>query len=221
MPRPEDAKQWKPDTFGQAMIDRITNYAIVAEQCAAHLRSFNFPDIEQLWAQVQTDFMADPVKCPSVMAEINDLKGRQRFQLKCQEICFPPTSELPRSPTDSIRMIFAAQAGMQSLQSQDLFMHPYRGEIHYRANLRVLKEIGGQASYDAAIEFERKARDKPSYFVDDTIECRDKTSGRIKKYTVIDCGTSVLKGDYFVLQDDEGCEEVVTVMERELSEMRV
>ena len=100
MPRSEDAKQWKPDTFGQDMIERITNYVIVAEQCAEHLRSFDFPDIKQLWAQVQTDFLADPVKYPSVMAEINDLEGRQKFQLKCRAICFPPNSELPRSPTE-------------------------------------------------------------------------------------------------------------------------
>jgi hypothetical protein len=34
-------------------------------------------------------------------------------------------------------MIFAAQAGMQSLMAEDLFMHPYHGEIDYRANLQV------------------------------------------------------------------------------------
>ena len=100
LPPREDAKQWKLDTFGQDMIDRITDYAVVAERCSAHLHSLNLPNIEQLWAQVQTDFLADPVKYPSVMAEINDLEGRQKFQLKCQEICFPPNSEVPRNPAE-------------------------------------------------------------------------------------------------------------------------
>jgi hypothetical protein len=102
MPRSEDAKQWKPDAFGQDMIDRITNYVVVAERCSAHLRSFNFPDVKRLWAQVQTEFLADPVKYPSAMAGQNDMEGRQQFQLKCQAICFPQNSELSRSPEECV-----------------------------------------------------------------------------------------------------------------------
>lgn len=79
MPRSEDAKKWEPDAFEQDMTNRIANYTIVAERCAAHLRSFNFPDIAQLWRQVQADFMADPVKYPSLMAEQNDTEGRTQF----------------------------------------------------------------------------------------------------------------------------------------------
>jgi len=34
-------------------------------------------------------------------------------------------------------MMFAAYAGLQCTMSQDLAMHPYAGEIDYRANLQV------------------------------------------------------------------------------------
>jgi len=101
-------------------------------------------------------------------------------------------------------------------------MHPYGGEMDYRASLQVLK-LNGQAGYDAAVEFDRNASNKPANklfdLVFETIECRDKLTGGIKKYTVIDHGTSVLKGDYYVLRDDEGREEQVTA--QKLSEMNI
>jgi hypothetical protein len=92
MPRSKKAQQWQPDAFEQDMIDRIANYIVVAERCAAHLRSFDFPSVEGLWAQVQADFQANTAKFPSVMAEHNDAKGRKQFQLRCQAIRFPPKS---------------------------------------------------------------------------------------------------------------------------------
>ena len=53
----------------------------------------------------------------------------------------------------------------------------------------------------------------------ETVWCRDKASGKIIEYKVVDCGTSLLSGDYFVLQDDKGRKEQVTA--QVLSEMRV
>jgi hypothetical protein len=35
-----------------------------------------------------------------------------------------------------IRVTFAANAGIQSITSQDLVGHPYAGEIEYRANIQ-------------------------------------------------------------------------------------
>jgi hypothetical protein len=100
MPRSNDAKQWQPDAYGQDMIDKIANYTIVAERSAAHLRSFDSTSMKQLWPQVQTDFLGDPVKYPAVMADLNDVEGRRLFQSKCEAICFPPESESPRSPEE-------------------------------------------------------------------------------------------------------------------------
>ncbi len=100
MPRSSDAKEWRPDALGQEMIDRMANFIIVAERCAAQLRSFNFPSIERLWAQVQADFQGDPVKYPAVMADHDDVESRKQFQMKCEAICFPPKSRPPRSPEE-------------------------------------------------------------------------------------------------------------------------
>jgi len=98
MPRSQDAKNWQPDAFAQEKIDRITSYVIVTERCAARLRSFDFSVVELLWAKkVQADFLGDPIKYPSAMAEYNDKEGRKRFLLKCQAICFPPKSKSPSS----------------------------------------------------------------------------------------------------------------------------
>jgi len=172
MPRSTAAKQWQPDTFEQDMIDKITAYAVVAERSAAHLRSFHFPDVERLWARVQADFQGDAVKYPSVMADGNDEEGRERFRVKCRVMCFPlkppsrPEECVPSLLTASalftysamwcpsyILMIFAANAALQSLTTQDLDMHPYEGEINYRANLQVWVHI----RHPSACAFCRKA----------------------------------------------------------------
>ena len=98
MPRSQDAKQWQPNAFEQDMIDQIANYAVIAERCSAHLRSLNIPGVKRLWRRVQADFMADPVKYPSALAQQNDIGGRRQFQLKCKAICFPPKP--PMSPEE-------------------------------------------------------------------------------------------------------------------------
>jgi hypothetical protein len=64
--------------------------------------------------------------------------------------------------------------------------------------------MGGQDACDAAIEFERNSRNNPWHFIDKLIRCRDKKSNEIVQCTVVDCGTSALKGDYVVLRDVQG-----------------
>jgi hypothetical protein len=118
MPRSKKAQQWQPDAFEQDMIDRIANYIVVAERCAAHLRSFDFPNVEGLWAQVQADFQANTAKFPSVMAEHNDAKGRKQFQLRCQAICFPPKSNPPRSPEECVPRPFSPACPLSNLMPQ-------------------------------------------------------------------------------------------------------
>jgi len=133
-------------------------------------------------------------------------------------------------------MTFAAQAGLQSLTSQDIVDHPYRGEIGYRARLQVCvvfnsfffkhscilrseQKHSRDKHIDAAVEFDNNLRDKPVDLLHETIHCRDKTLGEIVECTVVDCGTSVLSGDYFVLQDGQGRKKQVTA--DELHEIRV
>lgn len=153
MPRSKAAMRWKPNAFEQAMIDQMAAYVVVGQKCMDHIRSLDFPNKEWLWAQVQADFLANP-KYPSVVAAQDDVEGRKQFQLKCQAICFPLRSGLPHTPEECvlysfipaspplmrspshIRIIFAAQAGIQTLMTQDLFEHPYAGEIGYRADIQ-------------------------------------------------------------------------------------
>jgi hypothetical protein len=62
-------------------------------------------------------------------------------------------------------------------------------------------------------------RDKPIDLLHETIRCVDKQSGNIVERRVVDCGTSVLNGDYFVLEDKNGRKKQVT--SDELHDMRV
>lgn len=82
-----------------------------------------------------------------------------------------------------------------------------------------MKELEGQAYHDAVIERDRNLRHNPIDLFLETISCRDKASGKITEYKVIDCGTSALTGDYHVLQGGEGQKEQVT--SQELFEMLV
>jgi hypothetical protein len=79
--------------------------------------------------------------------------------------------------------------------------------------------MGDQKGYDAAVEFDRNLRDKPIDLLHETIHCRDGQSGHIIEWTVVDCGTSVVNGDYFVLQDVQGMTRHVSA--QELHEIRV
>jgi hypothetical protein len=100
MPRSNAAKQWKPNAAEQGMIDKFARFIAVAEVAAQHLRSLDFPDLEQVWARVQADFQSDPVKYPSQMASNNDAQGRKEFRMKYEAICFPGPERLPRSPEE-------------------------------------------------------------------------------------------------------------------------
>jgi hypothetical protein len=53
-------------------------------------------------------------------------------------------------------------------------------------------------------------RDKPIDLLHETIRCRDEASGKIVEYTVVDCGTSMVNGDYFVLDDGRGGKKQVS-----------
>jgi hypothetical protein len=89
MPCSNKAKNWKPDAFGEEMINRTVKLILVAERCGAHLRSLNSPFLSQLWAEVQADFVGDTLKYPSIMAVQSDAEGRKQFRIKYEAICFP------------------------------------------------------------------------------------------------------------------------------------
>jgi hypothetical protein len=76
-----------------------------------------------------------------------------------------------------------------------------------------IKVLEGQAAYDRAVEFDNNLRDTPFDLLHETVNCRDKTTGEIVEYTVVDYITSALSGEYFVLEDGEGQTKQVTVQE--------
>jgi len=100
MPRTDAAKNWQPSASDQKLIDRMTNYLIVAERCLLKLRTLDDSRVQTLWLELQAVFEGDRVKYPSAMAAQNDVNGRNEFLAKCQAICFPPPSRAPRSPEE-------------------------------------------------------------------------------------------------------------------------
>jgi hypothetical protein len=100
MPRSNAAKQWIPDAFERDMIDLFAQLLVISQRSSDHLRSLPFPDVKQLWAHIQADFQNDPVKYPSVMADMNDVEGRNHFQKKWEAICFP--QQPPCSPEQCV-----------------------------------------------------------------------------------------------------------------------
>ena len=63
--------------------------------------------------------------------------------------------------------------------------------------------------------------EKPIDLLHQSILCRpgDGRSGKVVEFTVVDCGTSVVNGEYFVLEDKQGAKRQVSA--QELYEMRV
>jgi hypothetical protein len=77
----------------------------------------------------------------------------------------------------------------------------------------------GEAVCDAAIVLERNSRSKPIHFIHESIRIRDDVSHNIISCTVIDCGSSVLQGDYVVLEDAQGRKK--HIMAEEFHRIRV
>ena len=63
---------------------------------------------------------------------------------------------------------------------------------------------------DSALEFKHDLRDKPLNPLHKKICWRDGRTRRTTEYTVIDCSTSVLNGDYVVLKDGQGGRKQIT-----------
>ncbi|KAM6497055.1 hypothetical protein JOM56_007528 [Amanita muscaria] len=212
MPRTDDAKNWQPSASDQNLIDRMTEYLILADRCLMKLRDDKF-HVKTLWLELQAVFQSDPVKYPSAMAAQNDANGRRDFLAKCQAICFPPPSMVPHSPEDYILMYFSAVASLQCQASQKLRSHPYAEEIDYRANLGSLRALGGEHTVNRAIESENDLGDRPWNLLDEKIRCRDGGPRKITEYTVVDCGTSAFNGDFVILEDGQGCRKQITTTE--------
>jgi hypothetical protein len=100
MSRTDAAKNWQPSASDQKLIDRMTDYLIVAERCLLELRTLNASHVQALWLELQAVFQGDRVKYPSVMAAQNDTKGMRDLLAKSQAIYFPPPSSAPRSPKE-------------------------------------------------------------------------------------------------------------------------
>ena len=78
MPRTDDAKNWQPSDSDQKLIDRMTDYLVVAERCLSELRKFDASYVQGLWLELQLVFYGDRVKYPSAMAAQDDIKGKRQ-----------------------------------------------------------------------------------------------------------------------------------------------
>jgi hypothetical protein len=88
--------------------------------------------LKQLWAEFQADFMGNPIKHPSKMANQSDVEGRQQYY---DAICFPPESQPPHSPEEDVTIF--------------TFLAPSLLWFPSYINAR---EIRGQSADDAAVE---------------------------------------------------------------------
>jgi len=217
MLRSNAAKQWKPDPPGKLLMERIIRYDLAAQRASQHLRLCDQHVLQPTWDQTQAEFQGDPIRYPSVMAPVENPKERKSFQLKCEKFCFPE-SRAHLEDRDYVLMYFAAQAGMQSLFAQDCREHPYGAEIEYRANAHVVKLSREAGDFDSTAASNNPLPPKPIALLDAKIRCRN-GSGRIVECTVVDCGTSAINGDYYVLEDIDGMKRQVTA--DELHEIRV
>jgi hypothetical protein len=92
------AKKWTPSTSEQDIMDKLAAYYILARHCARKLREVEEAFRAMLYDQLKVVFMNDPVKYPSAMPNVNDVKGEKEFLGKCDAICFP--SSPPCTPEE-------------------------------------------------------------------------------------------------------------------------
>ena len=79
--------------------------------------------------------------------------------------------------------------------------------------LNRMKTLQGQEAYDTAVEDSNNARTHPGDYFDreEKVRCLDEASGEIVEYEVVDIGTSVVDGEYCVLQDAQGNKKQISV----------
>jgi hypothetical protein len=82
------------------LVDTMVNYSLVAEDCLAHLRTFNETTVKELWAKCDKIFMCDSAQYPSAIPPRTDPVAREWFRLKCIAFCFPPPSNLAVGPKE-------------------------------------------------------------------------------------------------------------------------
>ena len=70
--------------------------------------------------------------------------------------------------------------------------------------------LGGEHCSNATVEFEQDLHDKPLNLLHKKVCWLDGRSQRITEYTIVDCGTSVLNGNYVVLEDGQGGRKQIT-----------
>jgi hypothetical protein len=82
------------------LVDTMVNYSLVAEDCLAHLRTFDEATVKDLWAKGDKIFMRDSAEYPSAIPPRNDLVARELFRKKCMAFCFPLPSDRPVGPEE-------------------------------------------------------------------------------------------------------------------------
>lgn len=97
MPRNVDDENEKS---AKRLVDTMVNYSLVAEDCLAHLRTFNETTVKDLWVKSDEIFMRDSAQYPSAIPPRTDPAARERFRLKCMAFCFPPPSNLAVGPKE-------------------------------------------------------------------------------------------------------------------------
>ncbi|OBZ71370.1 hypothetical protein A0H81_08760 [Grifola frondosa] len=145
MPRPRDAQTWVPNAEEQQTINKIADYALIAERCAAHLRTVDPLITGPLWTAIKTEWAKDPAKYPSVIGPLpNETDkatwnkfGGKSFSTKVEEIC----RKEPHTTSDYINVYFAVTSGVQGINDLELDEHKFDGEFFYRANLIVQKAL--------------------------------------------------------------------------------
>ncbi|OBZ71704.1 Mitochondrial phosphate carrier protein [Grifola frondosa] len=208
MPRPKAAQTWVPNAEEQRTIDKIADYALIAERCLAHVRTVDPLIAEPLWIAIKAEWAKDPAKYPSVIGPLpNETDkatwkkfGGKSFSTKVEEIC----RKEPHTTSDYINAYFAVTSGLQGISRLELWQHPFSGEFYYRANLIVQK--ADQAAVNAILEQENKAQ----------------TPLRME-YTVVDCGSSARKGQWVTIQEgssgpqrDISVDEMVDMLKRRI-----
>ena len=73
--------------------------------------------------------------------------------------------------------------------------------------------LGGDRISHSAVEFEHDLHDKPLNLLHEKIRRRDGKSHNTIEYTIVDCGTSTLNGDYVVLEDEQGGRKQISTPE--------
>ncbi|KII91182.1 hypothetical protein PLICRDRAFT_173074 [Plicaturopsis crispa FD-325 SS-3] len=208
---PKQPRQRQPPASVEATIEKHVHYCVLGEIASQWLRNRypggRFRVVEDMWDDVKAEWYRDPVNL-SVQPTKGDEASYVDFWRKCEILCNERT---PKDARDHIKLFLSAGTAISFIVAKEICTKPrWKAYICRESTKRQLKIMSLHPSYDGYLRPQTTGAVDLYGLIGQTIHCTDGSS-----FTMVDNGTSVLCGDWFLVRDAAGKSQTLSWDEME------